>query len=91
MFAELPFAVAAAKGQQQQFLTRLNAGIAAIRADGTWEQINDRLSRVDNHSAVYWPGDSWHCFADWNCRSSSGTRCSCKRSASLARSRKPIW
>ena len=42
MFVESPFAVAAAKGQQVQFLTRLNAGIAAIRADGTWQQINDR-------------------------------------------------
>jgi ABC-type amino acid transport substrate-binding protein len=42
MFTALPFAVAVAKGQQQQFLTQLNAGIAAIRADGTWQQINDR-------------------------------------------------
>jgi len=23
-------------------LTQLNAGISAIRADGTWQQINDR-------------------------------------------------
>ena len=42
MFTELPFAVAVAKGHGKQFLTRLNAGIAAIRADGTWQQINNR-------------------------------------------------
>lgn len=42
MFTELPFAVAVAKGHKRQFLTQLNAGIAAIRADGTWQQINDR-------------------------------------------------
>ena len=42
MFTELPFAVAVSKGQRQQFLTRLNAGISAIRADGTWQNINDR-------------------------------------------------
>ena len=42
MFTELPFAVAVAKGQRGQFLTQLNAGIAAVRADGTWQQINDR-------------------------------------------------
>jgi ABC-type amino acid transport substrate-binding protein len=42
MFTELPFAVAVAKGQRAQFLTQLNAGISAIRADGTWQRINDR-------------------------------------------------
>lgn len=42
MFTELPLAVAVAKGQRDQFLTQLNAGIAAIRADGTWQQINGR-------------------------------------------------
>ncbi len=41
MFTELPFAVAVAKGQRAQFLTQLNAGIAAIRADGTWKRINN--------------------------------------------------
>jgi polar amino acid transport system substrate-binding protein len=41
MFTELPFAVAVAKGQRAQFLTQLNAGIAAIRADGTWQRINN--------------------------------------------------
>jgi ABC-type amino acid transport substrate-binding protein len=42
MFTELPFAIAVSKGQRQQFLTQLNAGISAIRADGTWQNINDR-------------------------------------------------
>lgn len=42
MFTELPFAVAVAKGQRGQFLTQLNTGIAAIRADGAWQQINNR-------------------------------------------------
>jgi polar amino acid transport system substrate-binding protein len=42
MFTELPFAVAVAKGQRAQFLTQLNAGIAAIRADGTWQRINNQ-------------------------------------------------
>jgi ABC-type amino acid transport substrate-binding protein len=42
MFTGLPFAVAVAKGREKQFLTQLNAGIAAIRADGAWQQINDR-------------------------------------------------
>jgi polar amino acid transport system substrate-binding protein len=42
MFTELPFAVAVAKGQRGQFLTQLNAGITAIRADGTWQRINNQ-------------------------------------------------
>jgi polar amino acid transport system substrate-binding protein len=42
MFTELPFAVAVAKGQRPQFLIQLNSGFAAIRADGTWQQINNR-------------------------------------------------
>jgi len=42
MFTELPFAVAVAKGQRTQFLIQLNAGIAAIRADGTWQRINNQ-------------------------------------------------
>jgi ABC-type amino acid transport substrate-binding protein len=42
LFVQLPFAVAAAKGQQAQFVTRLNSGIATLRADGVWRQINDR-------------------------------------------------
>jgi polar amino acid transport system substrate-binding protein len=42
MFTELPFAVAVAKGQRAQFLTQLNAGIASIRADKTWQRINNQ-------------------------------------------------
>jgi polar amino acid transport system substrate-binding protein len=42
MFTELPFAVAAIKGRGAPFLTQLDAGIAAIRADGSWQKINDR-------------------------------------------------
>lgn len=41
MFLELPLAVAVAKGTRADLLVRLNAGIAAIRADGTWQQISD--------------------------------------------------
>jgi polar amino acid transport system substrate-binding protein len=42
MFLELPLAVAVTKGKNGPLLTELNKGIAAIRADGTWKQINDR-------------------------------------------------
>jgi ABC-type amino acid transport substrate-binding protein len=42
MFLELPLAVAVPKGKRPELLTRLNAGIAEIRADGTWQQINDQ-------------------------------------------------
>ncbi len=42
MFLELPLAVAVAKGKNGPLLSKLNKGIAAIRADGTWKQINDR-------------------------------------------------
>jgi len=41
MFLELPFAVAVPKGKRAELLARLNAGIASIRADGTWHQINE--------------------------------------------------
>jgi ABC-type amino acid transport substrate-binding protein len=41
MFLELPLAVAVPKGKRAELLTRLNAGIAAIRADGTWQQISE--------------------------------------------------
>jgi len=41
MFLELPFAVAVPKGKRVELLARLNAGIASIRADGTWHQINE--------------------------------------------------
>jgi polar amino acid transport system substrate-binding protein len=40
MFLELPFNAAVLKGQNAEFLTRLNTGLAAIRADGTWDRIN---------------------------------------------------
>ena len=42
MFLEAPLAVAVAKGENGPLLSKLNEGIAAIRADGTWKQINDR-------------------------------------------------
>lgn len=45
MFTELPFTVAVAKGSGGHLLTQLNAGIAAIRADGTWQQIINRWTR----------------------------------------------
>jgi polar amino acid transport system substrate-binding protein len=40
MFWELPFWAAVLKGRNAEFLTRLNTGLAAIRADGTWDRIN---------------------------------------------------
>ena len=40
MFLELPFGAAVLKGQNADVLTRLNAGLAAIRADGTWDRFN---------------------------------------------------
>jgi ABC-type amino acid transport substrate-binding protein len=42
MFYEQPFAVGVPKGQGAKTLAELDAGLAAIRADGTWQQINDR-------------------------------------------------
>ena len=42
MFTELPFAVAVSKGRGAEFVGQLNAGLAAIRADGSWEQISER-------------------------------------------------
>jgi polar amino acid transport system substrate-binding protein len=42
MFSELPLAVVVPKGQGAELLAQLNKGLAAIRADGTWQQINDR-------------------------------------------------
>jgi ABC-type amino acid transport substrate-binding protein len=41
MFLKLPLAVAVPKGKHAELLVQLNAGITAIRADGTWQQIND--------------------------------------------------
>lgn len=40
MFLELPFAAAVVKGRSADFIAKLNAGLAAIRADGTFERIN---------------------------------------------------
>jgi ABC-type amino acid transport substrate-binding protein len=42
MFLELPLAVAVPKGKCAALLARLNAGIAAIRSDGTWREIDER-------------------------------------------------
>ncbi len=42
MFFEVPLAVMVRKGQQAAFLQDLNGGLATIRADGTWEAINQR-------------------------------------------------
>ena len=42
MFLEAPLAVMVTKGRQAKLLADLNTGLAAIRADGTWQQINDR-------------------------------------------------
>jgi len=42
MFLELPLAVAVPKGKGAALLALLNAGIAAIRSDGTWREINER-------------------------------------------------
>jgi polar amino acid transport system substrate-binding protein len=42
MFFEVPLAVMVRKGQQATFLRDLNAGLAAIRANGTWGAINER-------------------------------------------------
>jgi ABC-type amino acid transport substrate-binding protein len=42
MFFEVPLAIGVPKGQHATFLTRINSGLAAIRGDGTWQQINDR-------------------------------------------------
>ena len=42
LFYEQPFAVGIPKGQSAKILAQLDGGLAAIRADGTWQQINDR-------------------------------------------------
>jgi len=41
IFSEQPLAVAVSKGQRGELLTRLNSGLAAIKADGTWQKIAD--------------------------------------------------
>ncbi|MBX9826877.1 MAG: transporter substrate-binding domain-containing protein [Xanthobacteraceae bacterium] len=40
MFLELPLAAAVVKGRNTELLGGLNSGLAAIRADGTWDRIN---------------------------------------------------
>ena len=42
MFSQESMAVAVPKGQRQELLARLDAGLAAIRADGSWQQISNR-------------------------------------------------
>jgi ABC-type amino acid transport substrate-binding protein len=42
MFLETPLAIGAPKGKQAEILARLNKGLEAIRADGTWQKINAR-------------------------------------------------
>ena len=42
MFYEQPLAVGVPKGRSAKAIAQLNAGLAAIRADGTWQQITDR-------------------------------------------------
>lgn len=42
MFVETPLAVGVLKGRDSELLARLNAGLSAIRADGTWQEVNNR-------------------------------------------------
>lgn len=42
MFLEVPLAVAVKKGTQSELLQQVHRGLAAIRADGTWDAINRR-------------------------------------------------
>jgi ABC-type amino acid transport substrate-binding protein len=42
MFLEVPLAVAVKKGTQTEMIQQLDKGLAAIRADGTWDAINRR-------------------------------------------------
>jgi polar amino acid transport system substrate-binding protein len=42
MFQETPLAIGAPKGKQFEILVRLSKGLEAIRADGTWQNINTR-------------------------------------------------
>lgn len=41
LFWELPLAMAVPKGQRADLVAKLNDGLAAIRADGTWQKINE--------------------------------------------------
>jgi ABC-type amino acid transport substrate-binding protein len=42
MFWETPLAIGFPKGECANILARMNAGLAAIRAEGTWQRINNR-------------------------------------------------
>ena len=42
MFYEQPLALGVPKGRSAKIIAQLDAGLAAIRADGTWQQINNR-------------------------------------------------
>lgn len=42
MFMQIPQAVGVMSGQRSNFIAQLDAGLAAIRADGSWQRINDR-------------------------------------------------
>jgi polar amino acid transport system substrate-binding protein len=42
MFLEVPLAVAVKKGTQSALIEQLDKGLAAIRADGTWDALNRR-------------------------------------------------
>ena len=42
MFFEVPLAVGVLKGRNNELVARLNKGLSAIKADGTWQQINHR-------------------------------------------------
>jgi polar amino acid transport system substrate-binding protein len=41
MFIKLPLAIAVPKRKRADLIERLNVGIAAIRADGTWQRTNE--------------------------------------------------
>jgi polar amino acid transport system substrate-binding protein len=41
-FTQTPTAIGVRKGEQAELLNRMNAGLASIRADRTWQRINDR-------------------------------------------------
>lgn len=42
LFLELPLALAVRKGQSADIIAKLDKGIAAIRADGAWQRIDQR-------------------------------------------------
>ena len=42
LFLELPLALAVRKGEKADLIAKLDQGIAAIRADGSWQEIDNR-------------------------------------------------